>query len=117
MSNPEWTCYMCGDAIPGPPRGLSGLCGQCTPSKRRRSRIILALTAVVVIAVVMSGCGGQQQTQPPLYGQGDLPTSWVEYFGEDNGSRVNYRQMEMMSILDARLRRLEEFCRMPEVGK
>lgn len=47
----------------------------------------------------------------PIWGQGNPPASWTETFGNDNIARVNFIQMQMLSNQAARIKRLEEFCR------
>ncbi len=48
---------------------------------------------------------------PPVWGNGDPPATWTETFGNDNGARMDFVQMRMLSEQAARIKRLEEFCR------
>lgn len=76
--------------------------------------IVIALFAVVVL----TGCVEEQQVQqPPIWGKGDLPTGWQEYFGNDNGSRMNFRQSQVIDELVKRVRTLEANQYSPEVDE
>jgi hypothetical protein len=68
--------------------------------------IIIALAA----AVSLSGCIEEEQTpqaQTPIWGQGDLPPQWVEYFDDDNKSRLDFKQSLIIDELTRRVRTLE----------
>lgn len=79
-----------------------------------------ALVAVVAIAALcaLTGCVEEQQVQQsPIWGKGDLPPQWTEYFGKDNGSRMDFRQSQIIDELAKRVRTLEVNQYSPEVDK
>ncbi len=81
----------------------------------RRSDIAIATAAILIVCLFMaltSGCKESQQR--PVWGNGDPPATWTETFGNDNGARMDFVQMRMLSEQAARIKRLEEFCRIPE---
>ncbi len=72
--------------------------------------LCLVVAALLCIAVLLCGCQEQQQT----WGKGELPPAWQELFGDDNGSRMDYAQVEAINkqvadvnSLDARIDALE----------
>ncbi len=91
---------------------------------------ILGALVVVVILMALTGCIEDLQVparepasvgeadlapfpdepEPPTWGTGDPPASWTETFGNDNGSRMDFAQMKALSEVNARIKRLEEFC-------
>ena len=45
--------------------------------------------------------------EPPQYGSGDPPAEYQEYFGNDNGARLDFMQNKAIGELAARIERLE----------
>lgn len=43
----------------------------------------------------------------PIWGNGELPVQWTEYFGTDNGARMDFRQSQIINELIVRVRTLE----------
>ena len=56
-------------------------------------------------------CRGERPTNaleiPPVYGNGDPPAEYQEYFGNDNGARLDFMQNKVIGELAARIERLE----------
>ena len=83
----------------------------------KRKDITWATVGILVVCLIMAfttGCIEEQQVPQattPTFGQGDPPASWVETFGNDNNARMDYVQMQMFSAMDARIKVLEDFCR------
>ena len=44
---------------------------------------------------------------PPVWGKGELPPHWVEYFGDDNGARLDFKQSQIIDELAKRVITLE----------
>lgn len=49
----------------------------------------------------------EEPNEPPVYGNGNPPAEYQEYFGNDNGARLDFVQNEAISQLSARIGRLE----------
>ncbi len=44
------------------------------------------------------GCNESQVVQDrPVWAKGELPDDWVEYFGDDNGARMDYAQSQVIN--------------------
>lgn len=101
----------------------------------------IAIIIVCLFMALTSGCIEEEQSQPatpssakdpnmveldfitpventtlavykrPQWGNGNPPDSWTETFGNDNGARMDFVQMRMLSEQAARIKVLEEFCR------
>ncbi len=68
--------------------------------------ILLALAVIGAIALVgILGCESAQER--PQWGKGDLPPKWQEYFGTDNGSRMDYVQATSIDAISQRLAQME----------
>lgn len=70
-------------------------------TKRRKYDVVWAILAVLGVCVLMAcltGCIEEQQA-PKLWGQGDPPADWQEFFGNDNNSRLNYMQSQYIDRL------------------
>ena len=61
---------------------------------------------LVMICVLLVGCTETQQS--PQYGTGDPPADYQEYFGNDNGARLDFMQNKAIGELAARIERLED---------
>lgn len=78
----------------------------------RRIDVALASIAVIIVCLIMaftSGCEEAEQKQS-TWGNGNPPTSWQETFGNDNGARMDYMQMKILSQMEKRFKVLEDFC-------
>lgn len=71
----------------------------------------LCWVVVLLIAIAFLACGCQEEAQ---WGKGDLPPAWQEIFGDDNGSRMDFVQVEAINKhaadandLTARIEQLE----------
>lgn len=68
--------------------------------KRIELHISTIVMIIAVITLVVAGAilifGGQPQ-EDKVWGQGDLPADWQEFFGKDNISRVNFVQMQVLN--------------------
>ncbi len=63
------------------------------------------LTIGLYLVILLSGC--QESQQRPTYGTGDPPVEFQEYFGNDNGARLDFVQNKAISELVERIQRLE----------
>jgi hypothetical protein len=61
------------------------------------------LVLVLLAVLLMAGCQEEQQQEEKIWGKGDLPADWQEYFGSDNTSRLDYVQSERISLLQKTL--------------
>ena len=52
------------------------------------------LCVVVLVIILMSGCQNQQQK---VWGIGELPAEWQEFFGNDNTARLDLAQTEAIN--------------------
>lgn len=50
------------------------------------------IAVVLIMLVLAMGCQEEQK----VWGQGELGTKWTEFFGESNGSRLNFIQSQMI---------------------
>jgi hypothetical protein len=75
------------------------------------------LISIVIIIVMVIICGCQEEHTAPakIYGQGDLPQGWIDYFGDDNNARLNLIQTNRINNLgkavaglQIKVKRLEE---------
>ncbi len=61
----------------------------------------LGLILVIALAFALSGCTEAQKitgpNEPPVWGKGELSPKWVEMFGNDNPSRLNKVQNNLIS--------------------
>ncbi len=71
----------------------------------------VATVSAIICLFLLFTCGCVESEQPPVWGNGDPPASWQETFGNDNIARVNFVQMRMFKQMDARIKVIEEFCR------
>ncbi len=73
------------------------------------TRAVIAILAVCLFMAFTSGCiEEEQRPQPPIWGKGDLPSQWTEYFpGNDNLNRLNFKQSALIDELVRRVRTLE----------
>lgn len=53
------------------------------------------IVVLVAIAILVCGCQEEQKTQ--VWGEGELPVKWREWFGDDNGSRLDFVQVETIN--------------------
>ena len=77
----------------------------------RKRDIAIATAAILIVCLFMaltSGCEESQQVeQPPVWGKGDLPPTWIEYFGNDNGARLDFKQSQIIDEVVRRVITLE----------
>ena len=74
----------------------------------RKRDIAIATAAILIVCLFMaitSGC--KESQQQPVWGKGDLPPHWTEYFGSDNGARLDYKQSQMLDEIARRVITLE----------
>lgn len=57
--------------------------------------IIISVVLCVLLLVALSGC--QESQQSKVWGQGDLPTEWQGFFGNNNLSRLNLAQTNTLN--------------------
>lgn len=62
-----------------------------------------------LLAVLLFGCNEAQQT--PRWGQGDLPTEWQGFFGEDNVARLDFVQTQTINRMGQAISELAERVR------
>jgi hypothetical protein len=65
--------------------------------------IVLMFIAMAVILLLM-GCTESEQ---PVYGNGEPPAEYQDYFGNDNGARLDFVQNQAISELALRVQVLE----------
>lgn len=78
----------------------------------RKGDIAIATAVILIVCIFMAlttGC--EESQQRPTWGNGNPPAAWQETFGNDNGARIDFVQMRMLSEQAARIKVLEEFCR------
>ena len=66
--------------------------------RKRKSDIVFAVIAVIVVCLLMaftSGCKESQQSVK-VWGKGELPADHQEFFGNDNTARLDYVQNRML---------------------
>lgn len=68
------------------------------------SWFILTVFTLAIVMVALTGC---TESERPVYGVGELPAEYQEYFGNDNGARLDFVQNEAINQLSARIGRLE----------
>ena len=76
---------------------------------------------LLVIALLVSGCN---EAQRPVYGQGDPSAEFQQFFGNDNGARLDFIQNQiivelrdkMIKDMEVRIKALEALV-LPEVKK
>lgn len=78
----------------------------------RRKLAEILIVSMVLFALACLACSCQQKQR---WGQGDPPQNWMDYFGNDNKSRVDYVQTktvnkigQTVAELAERVRKLEE---------
>ena len=71
---------------------------------------IIAILAICLFMALTSGCIEEEQSKP-AWGNGDPPDSWIQTFGNDNGAHMDFMQMRMLGEQAARIKQLEDFCR------
>lgn len=59
----------------------------------------------------------QHECSPPVYGEGELPTEWQQYFGTDNAARLGYMQSGRINEQGQAMAELAERVRKLENGK
>ena len=74
---------------------------------------IISIVALMIL-VLVSGCNETQKVDK-VYGKGDLPTGYQEYFGGDNMARLNYMQNGELSRIGQAVAELAERVRKLEV--
>ena len=75
---------------------------------RKFKEIMLMVTVLIAMAFVVGGCQEAEKPQPKVWGQGDLPTAFEDFFGNSNLSRLNYKQTEAINEISKRLLALEQ---------
>ncbi len=69
---------------------------------------VIAIIFMVLTLLTLSGCKESQQVeQTPVWGKGDLPPHWIEYFGNDNTARLDFKQSQIIDEVVRRVITLE----------
>ncbi len=82
----------------------------------RKRDIAIATAAILIVCLFMALTGCKESQQRPTWGNGNPPATWQQTFGNDNGARMDFVQMRMLSEQAARINRLEQFCRIGTYG-
>ncbi len=59
----------------------------------RKIELVFIIVCLLVISFLASGCVETQK----VWGKGELPADWVAMFGDDNPSRLNKAQNDMLN--------------------
>lgn len=78
---------------------------------RRLCLILIGITGFLLL--VLGGCN-EAQISRKVWGQGDLPSDWQDFFGEGNIARLDFvqtqainKQGQAIAVLAERVRKLE----------
>lgn len=94
-------------------------------------KAVIAIVALVLVGLIMWVCFADEiaatfTTEPnePVWGKGDAPTEWQDYFGDDNMARLNYiqtqqinKQGQSLAELKERVRKLEDATQSRKIPK
>ena len=65
---------------------------------------MIGLLALIIL-IIISGCVEADvaiaEPKLPVWGQGELPAEWQEYFGNDNVARLNFMQTRALDRMQA----------------
>ncbi len=60
-----------------------------------KTEISLVVAGLVILALLFAGCVETQKI--PVWGKGELSADWLKYFPDDNPSRLNKAQNDMLN--------------------
>lgn len=67
----------------------------------KSNAVIVLIFAMIAIMMFLSGC--QETQKPKQWGTGELSPEWVEMFGDDNLSKLNKAQTDLINKYERHL--------------